>query len=65
MPAPSTMRRYFSNTFTQTTRLAMPVSSSRVMNMVAGQPYPTTMDVECSRSRRKIYPVGTKFRIYA
>jgi len=32
---------------------------------IAGQIYPTTMDVECSRPMRKEYPVGTKFRIYA
>jgi hypothetical protein len=32
---------------------------------VDGQPYPTSMDVECSRSMRKDYPVGTHFRIYA
>lgn len=40
--------------------------SSRIhVRPVTGQPYPTTMDVECSRSMRKLYPVGTKFRIYA
>lgn len=33
--------------------------SSRVhVRPVAGQPFPTTMDVECSRSMRKLYPVG-------
>jgi hypothetical protein len=32
---------------------------------VEGQPFPTTMDVECSRKMRKEYPVGTRFRIYA
>ena len=32
---------------------------------VSGQFYPSTMNVECSRSMRKNYPVGTKFRIYA
>ncbi|MCV0429609.1 MAG: hypothetical protein K5905_29565 [Roseibium sp.] len=32
---------------------------------VKGQPFPTTMDVECSRKMRKEYPVGTRFRIYA
>nr|WP_320143653.1 hypothetical protein [uncultured Cohaesibacter sp.] len=32
---------------------------------VEGEAYPTTMDVECSRSMRKHYPVGTRFRIYA
>lgn len=38
--------------------------SSRVhVRPVAGQPFPTTMDVECSRSMRKLYPVGTQFRI--
>ena len=41
-------------------------NSSRIhVRPVPGQPYPTTMDVECSRSMRKLYPVGTKFRIYA
>ena len=40
--------------------------SSRIhVRPVPGQPYPTTMDVECSRSMRKLYPVGTKFRLYA
>ena len=32
---------------------------------VAGQCYPTSMDVECSRDMRKRHPVGTKFLIYA
>jgi len=32
---------------------------------VDGEPYPTTMDVECSRPMRKDHPVGTRFRIYA
>ncbi|UVC19371.1 hypothetical protein [Mesorhizobium onobrychidis] len=32
---------------------------------IEGQPFPTSMDVECSRSMRKNHPVGTKFRIYA
>lgn len=32
---------------------------------IEGQPYPTTMDVECSRSMREKYPIGTKLRIYA
>ncbi len=32
---------------------------------IEGQPFPTTMDVECSRSMRERYPIGTKFRIYA
>ncbi len=31
---------------------------------VAGQIYPPSMDVECSRPMRKNHPVGTKFRIY-
>ncbi|MCG8312025.1 MAG: hypothetical protein MI976_02315 [Pseudomonadales bacterium] len=30
---------------------------------VTGQLYPPTMDVECSRSMKNDYPVGTKFRI--
>ena len=32
---------------------------------VAGEFYPTTMNVECSRDMRTRFPVGTKFRIYA
>lgn len=32
---------------------------------IGGQPFPSTMDVECSRSMRKNHPVGTKFRIRA
>ena len=32
---------------------------------IEGQAFPTTMDVECSRSMRKEYPIGTRFRIYA
>lgn len=32
---------------------------------IAGQPFPVSMDVECSRPMRKEFPVGTKFRIYA
>lgn len=32
---------------------------------IKDQPFPTAMDVECSRSMRKNYPVGTKFRIWA
>lgn len=32
---------------------------------IPGQLFPVTMDVECSRSMRTQYPVGTKFRIYA
>jgi hypothetical protein len=38
--------------------------SSRIhVRPVAGQPFPTTMDVECSRSMRQLYPLGTRFRI--
>lgn len=32
---------------------------------VAGQAYAQTMDVECSRTMRKAYPIGTKFKIWA
>jgi hypothetical protein len=40
--------------------------SSRVhVRPVPGQPYPSTMDVECSRGMRSAYPIGTKFRIHA
>jgi hypothetical protein len=31
----------------------------------ADQAFPTTMNVECSRSIRSRYPVGTRFYIYA
>ena len=43
-----------------------PGKSSRIhVRPVEGQPFPTAMDVECSRSMRKNHPVGTRFRIYA
>ncbi|MER9971185.1 hypothetical protein [Mesorhizobium sp. M0060] len=43
-----------------------PGKSSRVhVRPIVGQPFPVTMDVECSRTMRKQYPIGTKFRIYA
>lgn len=32
---------------------------------ILGQPYPTTMDVECSKKMRTDYPVGTRFKILA
>ena len=32
---------------------------------IAGQGLPTSMKVECSRSMRKEYPVGTLFRLKA
>ena len=32
---------------------------------IAGESFPTTMDVECSRSMRTAHPLGTKFRLYA
>lgn len=32
---------------------------------IDGEAFPVTMDVECSRSIRKLHPIGTKFRIYA
>lgn len=32
---------------------------------LAGQGYPTSMKVECSKAMRESHPVGTKFRIYA
>jgi hypothetical protein len=31
---------------------------------VEGQPYPTTLDVECSRAMRNAHPIGTRFRIW-
>lgn len=40
-------------------------SSTVHVRPVDGQPFPTTMDVECSRAMRKNHPVGTKFRIWA
>jgi hypothetical protein len=40
--------------------------SSRIhVRPIAGQPYPSTMDVECSRAMREQHPVGTRFRIHA
>jgi hypothetical protein len=40
--------------------------SSRIhVRPIAGEAYPPTMDVECSRKMRKEFPVGTRFRIYA
>lgn len=39
-------------------------SSIRV-RPVPGQAFPITMNVECSKTMRKAYPVGTQFRIYA
>jgi hypothetical protein len=32
---------------------------------IAGEIYPQTMDVECSRAMREHHPIGTRFRIYA
>lgn len=32
---------------------------------VSGEFFPTTIDVECSKTMRHQHPVGTKFRIYA
>ena len=41
-------------------------TSSRIrVRPINGQAFPTSMDVECSRSMRMQYPVGTKFRIHA
>ena len=43
-----------------------PGKSSRIhVRPITGQPYPTTWDVECSRSMRTLHPVGTKLRIWA
>jgi hypothetical protein len=40
--------------------------SSRIhVRPVKGEPFPQAMDVECSRSMREQYPIGTRFRIYA
>lgn len=40
--------------------------SSRVhARPVAGQPFPVTMDVECSREMRTQHAIGTRFRISA
>lgn len=30
-----------------------------------GQPFPQTMDVSCSNTMRKAYPLGTKFLVHA
>lgn len=32
---------------------------------IAGQFYPTTMHVECSKEMRRLHPLGTRFRVYA
>lgn len=32
---------------------------------IAGEFYPSTMDVSCSKTMRSSHPVSTKFRIYA
>lgn len=32
---------------------------------IAGQFYPVTMNVECSRNMWKLHPIGTRFRRYA
>ena len=32
---------------------------------IAGQFYPSTMNVECSRDLRRRFPIGTRFRIHA
>ena len=40
--------------------------SSRIhARPVAGEIFPATFDVECSRSMRANYPVGTRFRVWA
>ena len=50
----------------ETYNAIMPGTGSRVrVRPINGQAFPTTMDVECSRSMRMQYPIGTKFRIYA
>jgi len=39
--------------------------SSRIhARPIAAQPYPTTLDVECSRAMRKQHPIGTHFKVY-
>jgi hypothetical protein len=48
------------------TYCATEAGSSRIrVRPIEGQPFPATMDVECSRTMRKAYPIGTRFRIYA
>jgi hypothetical protein len=32
---------------------------------VAGQGYPTTTKVSCSKAMRELHKIGTKFRVYA
>eukprot|EP00873_Tetraselmis_striata_P040192 jgi/Tetstr1/460456/TSEL_005715.t1 len=39
-------------------------SSKIHVRPIPGQLFPTTMDVECSRSMRTAHPVGTRFRIH-
>ena len=43
-----------------------PGKSSKIhVRPVAGQGYPSNIDVECPREIRKQYPIGTKFKIHA
>jgi hypothetical protein len=40
--------------------------SSRIhARPIAGEVFPTTLDVECSRAMRTGHPVGTRFRVWA
>ena len=39
-------------------------SSNTHARPIEGQPYPTTLDVECSRTMRKNHPVGTRFKVF-
>lgn len=40
-----------------------PTSANRRIRPISGQKYPTTLRVECDRSFREEYPVGTRFRM--
>ena len=43
-----------------------PGKASRIhVRPIPGQPYPPTVDVECSREMRTSHPVGTRFLIHA
>jgi hypothetical protein len=42
---------------------AEPTSANRRIRPVKGQKYPQNLRVECDRSFREEYPIGTKFRM--
>ena len=40
-----------------------PSSAVYRVRPVAGQPFPTTMRVQCSRAMRSAFPLGSEFRL--